>query len=113
MSKQITESKIQQEIFIDYHNKNPTHVIHSVPNGGKRDKAEARTMALTGTVAGISDLIIHIPKGRCVMVEVKKPGEKQSEAQIKIENKIKNLEGYYILVYSLEDFWEKFNKLEL
>lgn len=111
--KQITEAKIQQEIFIDYHNKNPTHVIHSVPNGGKRDKAEARAMALTGTVAGIADLIIHIPNGICIMVEVKTDKGIQSDAQTKIEKKIKAMNGNYILVRSLSDFWEKLNALKL
>ena len=34
------ESKIQQKIFIDFHNKHPNFIIHSVPNGGTRNKLE-------------------------------------------------------------------------
>ena len=124
------ESKIQQEIFIYWHNTYPETVIHSVPNGigftipeiipirfhAAIKKAIAMAidmMKKVGLVPGISDLIIHLPNGRCVMVEVKNEKNTQSPAQKKIEAKIKAMGGNYILVRSLEDFKEQMKKIIL
>ena len=118
------ESKIQQEIFIYWHNTHPETIIHSVPNGFGFTIPEiipirfhaairkAIAMAVnfskqTGMIEGISDLIIHLPGGRAVMVEVKNEKNIQSPAQKKIEAKIKAMGGNYILVRSLEDFKEQ------
>jgi hypothetical protein len=104
------EYKIQQEIFIDFHNKHPNFIIHSVPNGGTRNKIEAIELKRTGLVAGIADLIIHLPDGISVMVEVKNLSGKQSKEQIKIQNKMIAINSNYILVRSLEDFNNQIQK---
>ena len=121
------EANIQQEIFIYWHNTYPQTIIHSVPNGFGFTIPEiipirfhtairkAIAMAVnfskqTGMIEGISDLIIHLPNGRCVMVEVKTEIGTQSQAKKKIEVKIKAMGGNYILVRSLEDFKEKIKK---
>jgi len=109
----MSEDKIQQEIFIWYHNnfcttKNePKHIIFSVPNGGYRTKSEAMKLKGTGLVAGVSDLIIVTDK-EVVFVEVKNEKGTQSDNQKIFENKIKNLGYRYILVRSLEEFKIKF-----
>ena len=130
------ESKIQQEIFIYWHNTHPETIIHSVPNGVgvsmPKDKKGnwlipvvyhkfiykmiaffIESLKNTGLVPGISDLIIHLPGGRAVMVEVKNEKNIQSPAQKKIEAKIKAMGGNYILVRSLEDFKEQIKKFIL
>ena len=124
------ESKIQQEIWVWFHNSHPEKIIHSVPNGFGFTIPEiipirfhtsikkAIAMAVnfskqTGMIEGISDLIIHLPNGRCVMVEVKNEKNTQSPAQKKIEAKIKAMGGNYILVRSLEDFKEQIKKIIL
>ena len=104
------ESKIQQEIFINFHNKHPNLIIHSVPNGGTRNKIEAIELKRTGLVAGIADFIIHLPKGQCVMVEVKNECGTQSKEQIKIQNKMIAMNSNYILVRSLKDFNNQIQK---
>lgn len=107
------ESKIQQEIFVFFHNTYPKYIIHSVPNGlqiplPESEKARVLSqMTNIGMVNGISDLIIHLPNGKCVMCEVKNEKGAQSEAQKKIEAKINAIGGNYILVRSLEEFKEK------
>ena len=118
------ESKIQQEIFIYWHNTYPETVIHSVPNGigftipeiipirfhAAIKKAIAMAidmMKKVGLVPGVADLIIHLPNAKCVMCEVKTEIGTQSPAQKKIEAKIKAMGGNYILVRSLFDFKEK------
>ena len=118
------ESKIQQEIWVWFHNNYPKYICHSVPNGigftipeiipirfhAAIRKAIAMAVNFskqTGMIEGISDLIIHLPNGRCVMVEVKNEKNTQSPAQKKIEAKIKAMGGNYILVRSLFDFKEQ------
>ena len=124
------EAKIQQEIFIFWHNEHPETIIHSVPNGfgftipqiiPERFHTTIRkaiAMAVnfskqTGMIEGISDLIIHLLNGQCVMVEVKNEKNDQSPAQKKIEAKMKAMGGNYILVRSLEDFKEQIKKFIL
>ena len=119
-----SEDKIQQEIFVYWHNTHPETIIHSVPNGfgfkipeiipirfhatiRKAIEMAVNFSKQTGMIEGISDLIIHLPNGRCVMVEVKNEKNTQSTAQKKIEAKIKAMGGNYILVRSLSEFKEK------
>ena len=112
-----SESKIQQEIFVWFSNEYPNYIIHSVPNGvqiplSNRERGRILSqMANIGMVNGISDLIIHLPNGQCIMVEVKTPTGKQSDAQIKIEKKMKAMHSNYIVVRSLEEFKEKIKSM--
>lgn len=130
------ESKIQQEIYIWFHNNYPNYIIHSVPNGigisipknkvGKflvpeiyhhiiygAIKKAVDLLKQTGLVPGVSDLIIHLPNGKCVMVEVKDEKNDQQPAQKKIEAKMIAMGSSYILVRSLEDFKEQIKQFIL
>lgn len=100
-----SESLIQQQIFI-YMNNTYRHLIcHSVPNGSSTgDPRIISQMTQLGMVKGISDLIIWLPKGKAIMVEVKNSTGKQSEDQKKIQKRVEDLCGTYLLVRSLEDF---------
>ena len=117
--KIIPEQVIQQEI-VQYFNyayclkhHMPSMIIFSVPNGIPIPipaKERARALDLlhkTGMKNGISDLIIQGMYGRIVNVEVKTETGTQSQAQIEIEEKIRVLEGVYILVRSLLEFQQK------
>lgn len=104
-----TEDQIQAEIYKWFHNKyctklnNPSFCIFAVPNGGLRTKHEAMKLKATGTVAGVSDLIVLKPN-KAIFVEVKTDIGRQSEEQKKFEEIVKNLGFEYHLVRSLEDF---------
>ncbi len=104
-----TEDQIQAEIYKWFHNKyctklnNPRYCIFAVPNGGLRTKHEAMKLKATGTVAGVSDLIVLKPN-KAIFVEVKTDIGRQSEDQKKFEEIVKNLGFEYHLVRSLEDF---------
>ena len=43
----------------------------SVPNGGSRNKLEAINLKRAGVLAGVADIVILPPEGRCVFVELK------------------------------------------
>lgn len=50
--------------------------------------------------------IFCVIKGHCFGIEVKRPGGKQSEAQVKFQDGLRGAEGTYLLVESLEDLLE-------
>lgn len=114
--KEIPEQVIQQECYNWFNNTyclkhhKPRLLIHSVPNGIPipiPPKERARALDLlhkTGMVNGISDLIIHGVKGRCIMPECKTSTGKQSPDQIDIEKRIIELGGFYFVFRNLEQF---------
>lgn len=107
-----TEDQIQAEIYKWFHNEyctklnNPRCCVFAVPNGGLRSKHEAMKLKATGTVAGVSDLIILLPS-KPIFVEVKTDVGRQSEEQKNFEKIVNNLGFDYILVRSLEEFIQK------
>lgn len=113
------ESKIQQEAYNWFNNTyclkhhKPSYIIHSVPNGipipiPKKERARALDLLKkTGMVNGVSDLIIHIENGKCIMAECKTDTGLQSEEQKEIERKIKALGGVYFVFRSLAEFQTK------
>jgi len=103
----MTENQLQQQIIIWYKNNyqiNGKGLIFSVPNGGSRHILEAKTLKATGQMAGVSDLIILIPDGKTLFVEVKVEKGVQSEVQKIFETKVTYLGFEYYLVRSLEEF---------
>jgi len=125
--KETPEAVIQQSIYNDFNNKyclkhhNPSLIIYSVTNGFginlpdnmplvwkkwvQQEIAKINQLHVKiGMLAGISDLKIEGMFGRVLSVEVKTEIGKQSDAQIKMQNRIELLNGRYILVRSLLDF---------
>lgn len=130
------EQKIQQEIYVWFHNNYPSYIIHSVPNGigvsipknkiGKflipeiyhkliysMIKKAVDLQKQTGLTEGIADLIIWLSNGKTVMCEVKNATNNQQPAQKKIEAKIKAMNSNYMLVRSLEEFQEQIKQFIL
>lgn len=111
----MSEDQIQQQIFTWYNNNyclknhNQRHIIFSVPNGGSRNILEAKKMKLTGTLAGVSDLII-IQQNKTIFVEVKTEKGIQSDVQKDFQTRVSNLGFEYLIVRSLEDFKNKITK---
>ena len=114
MATIIPESKIQQEIVTWFNNTyclkhhTPRYLIYSIPNGipvKLPPEIMARALDLlnkTGMLKGVSDLEIRTDK-LTINVEVKAE-TKQSPSQIEFQNRLEQLGGIYLIVYSLEDF---------
>ena len=62
---------------------NPAHrpVVFSVPMGGSRNPLEATSLRTQGALAGVPDLCIVLPEGKCVWVEMKADGGRLSPFQ--------------------------------
>jgi hypothetical protein len=79
-------------------------MIFSIPNGGTRNIMEAMTLKATGLLKGASDLIVILPNGKLMFVELKQPKGIQSIDQKDFENRVKILGFEYHIIKSLEEF---------
>jgi len=106
----MTEDQLQQKCVIWFKNKYQIKnegLIFSVPNGGSRNFLEAKKLKETGTMAGVSDLIVLF-KGKCLFIELKIEKGIQSEVQKIFESRV-NLLGFdYYLIRNIEDFEKLF-----
>lgn len=81
------------------------HNLFSVPNGGRRDAVTGAKLKEEGALPGVSDLILLKPNRQysALLIEVKTPKGRQSEAQKDWQHKI-SMDGYkYIVVRSIEE----------
>lgn len=101
----MTEDQLQQKIVIDFRNRNlkNDNLIFSVPNGGSRNPIEAMKLKKTGTLAGVSDLIIMAPN-RIIFLELKTEKGIQSEVQKNFQKNVEALGFEYLLIRNLKQY---------
>ena len=80
----------------------PEVIVFHVANGGLRSKPEAARLKWMGVLAGVSDLILILPKGRSAFWEVKWKGELTSEQKAFI-GRLTELSHSWAVVRSIED----------
>ena len=78
-------------------------IVFAVPNGGKRNAAEAANLKVQGALAGVHDLIIWLPGGRSLLVEMKASDGRLSDSQRAIQAHAKALGFASFVAYSAED----------
>jgi hypothetical protein len=66
----------------------PNLFIFAVPNGGSRHKLEAINLKREGATKGVADLVVLLPNGRCVFIEMKKPASKKMNPKTGNWNKV-------------------------
>ncbi len=90
-----SEDKIQADCYQWFHNSFPAlrGLLFAIPNGGSRDIREAMKLKATGVVKGIADICFAIGSRseagqwyNALYIEMKKPGGKLSDDQIKIHD---------------------------
>ena len=111
------EHNIQVSISIYLKYKRIMH--YAVPNGihlNLKDRAaSARYMKYLkseGFRPGVADLVLLLPNGRSIYVEVKSGKGRQSDNQKEFQNKIESLGFTYLLWRSLDDVEEFLKKEE-
>lgn len=81
------------------------YIIFAIPNGGYRDKKEAKMLKDEGVLAGVPDLFI--PASRHGMhglfIELKKPTGQVSNRQIEVIKKLQEAGYSTAICYNLED----------
>ncbi len=84
----------------------PAALIFAIPNGGLRTKAEAGLLRWTGALAGVPDLCLVLPGGRCCFLEVKTAAGRLSAAQADMLNTFDEMGVDYFVVRSIDDVRE-------
>lgn len=81
------ETNLQQQFVrwfaTQYSKEFESGALFSIPNQGKRSRANASRMKAEGMVAGVSDMILLVPRGEFhgAVIEFKRPGEKPRKGQ--------------------------------
>lgn len=78
-------------------------IVFAVPMGGSRNAAEGANLKTQGALAGIPDLIIWLPVGRSVLLEMKAHDGRLSQSQKDIHAHAVELGFPVITAYSAED----------
>ena len=109
------ESKIQIGCVTWFRLQYPQYnkLMFSVPNGGSRNAREAGILKAEGVVAGVSDLLLLIPRGAYhgMAIEMKTDDKtsKQTPAQKEWQQAVEE-QGYkYAVCRSFDDFMELIN----
>lgn len=82
--------------------------LHHSPNGGYRTPAEASIFKSMGTRAGFPDLLLFLPNQYyCFMgIELKVGNNKQSPAQLQMQQAFESVGAKYVVVRSLDEFMD-------
>lgn len=86
-------------------------IVFSVPNGGKRNAAEGANLKAQGALAGIPDLIVWLPGGKSLLVEMKARDGHLSGSQVLIHAYVAKLGFSCVVAYSAEDALGKLRNL--
>lgn len=111
MKRQTTpqsESQIQHSCLTWFRLQYPSLslLMFAVPNGGKRDAKTGARMKYEGSIRGVADLILLIPKKgfASLCIEMKTPKGIQSEYQLKWKRAAENARNKYVICHSLQEF---------
>lgn len=108
ISKPMTESQIQKG-FVKWFRERYKEIeplFFAVSNGGVRNVWTAKILKDEGVRAGVSDLILLIPKHGYagLLMETKTPDGKQSDSQKVFEKLAKKFRYKYVIVRNQQDF---------
>lgn len=100
------ESMLQRECVQWFRVVFPMYLIFSVPNGGSRNKLEAKRMKDEGVLAGVADLVIlkNGIRSGALFIEMKHGANRQSIAQKEFEKYCIANDYQYNVCKSLEEF---------
>lgn len=85
--RQKKPEEILSEQVINALRKRRVYFFHPA-NEGRRTWYEAKTFHVNGGLAGVADLVLLLPGGRCVFVELKAGRNKQEKSQIAFEAEV-------------------------
>lgn len=100
------EDLIQMNIVNTVRMAYPKVFLFACPNGGYRTASTGRTLKKTGTVAGVSDLIM-LYRGRVIFIEVKSQKGRQQDSQKIFQNKVEAEGHQYWIVKSAGEMLDK------
>jgi hypothetical protein len=96
------EGKIQAEIC-KWLQVNGFYFFSVANEAAGRSAVKQMQMISMGLRPGVSDVVVVLPEGRSVFLEVKAPGGKQSPRQQQFQERVDALGHQYYIVRSVED----------
>lgn len=111
MTKQSSESRIQQEFVMWLWNCHPQtrYLCYHIPNGGLRSAREAAALKAMGVVPGIPDIHIAIANGgyNSLYIEFKAPGASLNNQHVKqqheVQERLRSANNKVCICYSLQE----------
>ena len=82
----------------------PDLIIYAVPNGGSRNVREAQRLKAEGVLAGVADLVVLLPQGKSLYIEMKVKGNRRTDNQKDFQQKAEALGYKYYVCYSFDQF---------
>lgn len=79
------------------------YIIFAIPNGGSRNKIEAKNLKAEGVLAGVPDLQIIAPN-KTLFIEMKTPTGRQTSTQKNLQTKLTELGFKYFICRTFEEF---------
>lgn len=98
------ESTLQAACVRWFRYQYPNLIIYAVPNGGTRNVREAQRLKSEGVLAGVADLVVMLPQGKSLYIEMKIKGNKQTKNQKDFQKKVITLGHTYAVCYTFEEF---------
>ena len=100
----LQESTLQASCVRWFRYQYPNLVIYAVPNGGSRNVREAQRLKSEGVLAGVADLVVLLPQGKSLYIEMKVKGNCQTDNQKEFQKKVTSLGHTYAVCYTFEEF---------
>lgn len=100
------EARMQTEFFDKVpllFPKLPEKLLFAVPNGGSRNKIEAKNLKAQGVKSGVADVLLLISKKGYtnLCLEFKTPTGRQSDEQKEFQHQVERAGGKYVIVRSV------------
>lgn len=99
----ISEAAIQRQIVDWVRVAAPGVVVVAVPNAARRTVSGRPTNAVAGLTAGVPDLVVIMPEGKTLWIEVKSEKGRVSDAQFAFHSKLHGLGHTIAIVRSLDE----------
>lgn len=109
------EERIQCEFFKSvglFFPQLPDKLLFAVPNGGSRNKIEAKNLKRQGVTSGVSDVILLIPKKgyASLCIEFKTKKGTQSKEQKEFQRQAEKCRNKYIIIRSAKQGIDELRK---
>jgi len=89
----------------------PHGLVMAIPNASRRTVGGRPMNAAPGLLPGAPDLIVALPKGKVLWLEVKAPKGRPSSNQITVHGKLNSLHHTCAVVRSIDDVQQAFDYL--
>ena len=105
------ENDIQRSIVKYVQAVLPHGLIMAIPNGSRRSANGKPMNAAPGLLSGAPDLIVVLPRGKVLWLEVKAPKGRVNMHQIHVHGKLSGLNHTCAVVRSIDDVQRAFDTL--